>query len=144
MTLDDRELVFLAERLAEVLAPRLARRALVDAETLAGLLNVEREWVYEHAAELGARRLGDGPRPRLRFDVDEAIDRLTCLEVRKSAKPQTRTVEPVRRRRRSSPMGTGVPLLPIGDDGRVVRPARHERLLRGGSDGARATRQPGR
>lgn len=39
----------------------------VDAATLAAELSVERDWVYAHAEELGALRLG-GPRGRLRFD----------------------------------------------------------------------------
>jgi hypothetical protein len=39
----------------------------VDAATLAAELDVERDWVYAHAEELGALRLG-GPRGRLRFD----------------------------------------------------------------------------
>jgi hypothetical protein len=39
----------------------------VDAATLAAELAVERDWVYAHAEELGALRLG-GPRGRLRFD----------------------------------------------------------------------------
>lgn len=39
----------------------------VDASELAAELGVERDWVYSHAEELGAMRLG-GPRGRLRFD----------------------------------------------------------------------------
>lgn len=45
---------------------------LVTAATLAGLLGVSRDYVYEHATDLGALRLGDGPRARLRFDPDRA------------------------------------------------------------------------
>jgi hypothetical protein len=51
---------------------------LVDAATLAGELGVERSWIYEHARELHAIRLGSGPRARLRFDppaVRAALDR---------------------------------------------------------------------
>lgn len=50
-------------------------RALVDAAELAEHLGVERSFVYEHADALGAVRLGDGPKARLRFDVDEAASR---------------------------------------------------------------------
>jgi predicted DNA-binding transcriptional regulator AlpA len=39
----------------------------LDAKDVAKLLGVERDWVYEHADELGATRIGSGPRPRLRF-----------------------------------------------------------------------------
>ena len=45
---------------------------LVDAATLAGMLGVSRAYVYEHSGDLGALRLGDGPRARLRFDPDRA------------------------------------------------------------------------
>src|SRR5215217_4597789 len=41
---------------------------LVDAATLATILDVERDWVYAHARELQAVRLG-GKRGRLRFDL---------------------------------------------------------------------------
>ena len=36
---------------------------LVDAAVLARVLGVDREWVYEHADQLGAIRLGAGRRP---------------------------------------------------------------------------------
>jgi hypothetical protein len=42
-------------------------RRYVDAATLAAEFGVERDWVYAHAEELGALRLG-GPKGRLRFD----------------------------------------------------------------------------
>ena len=42
--------------------------ALIDAAEVARRLGVSREYVYDHAAELGAERLGTGPRARLRFD----------------------------------------------------------------------------
>jgi hypothetical protein len=41
---------------------------LIDAADVARMLGVTRGWVYEHATELGAIRLGSGTRPRLRFD----------------------------------------------------------------------------
>jgi hypothetical protein len=41
---------------------------LVDAATLAAILDVERDWVYAHARELRAVRRG-GKRGRLRFDL---------------------------------------------------------------------------
>lgn len=45
---------------------------LVDAQTLAVRLGVTRATVYAHADLLGARRVGEGARPRLRFDVAQA------------------------------------------------------------------------
>lgn len=74
----------LADAVVERLAPLLASRderphgELVDAATLARLLGVSRSSVYAHAAELGAQRLGDGPRARLRFDVEVARAAMGC------------------------------------------------------------------
>jgi hypothetical protein len=50
---------------------------LITANQVAAALCVSRDWVYEHASELGAIRLGSGRRPRLRFDprlVAQAIE----------------------------------------------------------------------
>ena len=50
------------------LSPRPSEStAWLDAQEVAQRLGVSREWVYEHADELGALRIGSGPRPRLRF-----------------------------------------------------------------------------
>jgi len=46
---------------------RGAARPWLDAQEVAQRLKMSREWVYEHAEELGASRIGSGPRPRLRF-----------------------------------------------------------------------------
>ena len=62
-----------ARRVVEVLheqglvQPRPKAIAWLDAAELAQQLGVTRTWVYQHADELGARRIGTGPRPRLRF-----------------------------------------------------------------------------
>jgi predicted DNA-binding transcriptional regulator AlpA len=42
---------------------------VLDAGEVAQLLGRERQWVYDHAADLGAFRFGDGPRARLGFDL---------------------------------------------------------------------------
>jgi hypothetical protein len=65
-----------ARRVVELLAdehatPSTAR--LLDAAHLAELLGVSRATIYDHAAELGAIRIGDGDRPRLRFDAETAL-----------------------------------------------------------------------
>jgi len=44
----------------------------VDAAELAAVLEVDRERVYEHGEQLGAIRLGDGP--RLRFEIRRAVE----------------------------------------------------------------------
>ena len=53
-----------------------AERACLTVSQVAGRYGVSRSWVYAHQRELGAMRLGSGPRARLRFDpkvVAEAI-----------------------------------------------------------------------
>jgi hypothetical protein len=87
---------------------------LVDAAEVARRFDVDRAWVYSHAAELGAVRLGDGPRPRLRFDLERVVRALTARASdrsgREAAKP---TAARNARRLRSRRTGTGVELLPI-------------------------------
>ena len=72
----------IAQRVAELLRPGSAAPEqpaptpqLLNAAQLARRLGVTRAWVYEHAEELGAVALGDGPKARLRFDpaVAEAV-----------------------------------------------------------------------
>jgi hypothetical protein len=46
------------------------------------MLGRDREWVYAHKADLGAFRLGDGPRARLGFDEHRIRDWLLSREVR--------------------------------------------------------------
>lgn len=79
LRLDPESIEALAQRLAELLAPPVEegpRRALISAEEVARWWGVGRRWVYDHADELGARRLGAGSRPRLRFDPDEVAEHL--------------------------------------------------------------------
>lgn len=67
-----------AERIAELAAAAVRRdppTRFLDAAATARMLSVERDWVYEHAEELGAVRLA-GPRGRLRFDRHEVCERL--------------------------------------------------------------------
>ena len=79
----------LAPRVADLVAERLASQAagttddgrrLVDAATLASELCVARAWVYEHREELGVVELGNGPKPRLRFDLEVARAATARLE----------------------------------------------------------------
>ena len=71
----------LAEAIADVLEERgllsppepPAGHVLTVAD-VATLLGRSRPWVYEHAAELGAFRFGNGPKARIGFDC-EAIER---------------------------------------------------------------------
>ena len=79
---------------------------LLTAAEVAERLHVSRAYVYEHASELGALRLGDGPKAHLRFDEDA----LACYTSKGSLgldNQQQRTSSSVatthkRRRRRST------------------------------------------
>ena len=55
---------------------------LVDARELAEGLGVSLDYVYAHAAELGAMRLGSGPKARIRFDLDRARQALEARSAR--------------------------------------------------------------
>lgn len=46
----------------------MSEEPLLTATEVAHRLSVARGWVYAHAGELGVVRIGEGPRPRLRFD----------------------------------------------------------------------------
>lgn len=69
-----------ARAVAEAVVDVLEERGLVtaassssrvlDAAEVAQLLGRERQWVYDHAGELGAFRYGDGPKARIGFDLD--------------------------------------------------------------------------
>lgn len=90
-----------AQRVLELIDQNQAKE-LVDAAELARVLGVEREWVYEHGERLGAIRLGNGSRPRLRFEIDRAVESFRRL----SADPRVvalggRPHTPVARPRRS-------------------------------------------
>jgi hypothetical protein len=74
---------------------------LLTAVEVAVRFNVDRSWVYAHANELGVIRLGNGPRPRLRFDAAVVAQRL--LPSPPAALPTSW----------SRGAATSVPLLPI-------------------------------
>jgi hypothetical protein len=63
-----------AARVVELLEQRDRRRAtgLVTAAEVAERLGVRKSWVYTNQQRLGAIRLGDGPKARLRFDLEQA------------------------------------------------------------------------
>lgn len=120
-TLSDADLealaVVLAEREGTPAATRQSGGALVDAAQVAAMLGVSRWWVYDHADELGAVRLGHGLRPRLRFDLERVAEAVTSRSG--SARSDTpanpgQERKPARRRRPRS--GTGPALLPIRGD----------------------------
>ena len=106
----------LAEAVARRVVELLQQRQTVSwltADEVAALLNVERSYVYEQAAKLGGRRLGDGPRARLRFRLEDVEAALPCLPSRGSEERVTRSTKPKQRRQRTTRLGTGAALLPV-------------------------------
>jgi hypothetical protein len=115
---DDDALDRLADLLAERLAVRLkgvapaAAEPLVDAAEIARLHGKTRTWVYEHAGELGAVRLGSGPRPRLAFSPARVAERLQKAEEPTRA-PLPEASRRRLRRQRAGRTATGAPLLHV-------------------------------
>lgn len=73
MTLDHEDIEAIAGRVAQLLKPSAQPdHGLLDPKELARELNVSVDSVYEHAVDLGVMRLGDGPKARLRFDLNTA------------------------------------------------------------------------
>lgn len=94
MALNDSEIEAVAARVVELLRSPQLSRELVDANEIARRFGVSRAFVYDHAEDLGAIRLGPGPRARLRFDPVE-VSRLLGDSGRKTnARPLPRKRAP--------------------------------------------------
>lgn len=93
----------IARRVVELLRDEQPQRTagLVDAAALARELGVERDWVYSHAADLGAIRLG-GPHGRLRFDLEIVRERLAGTEPSLWRPPKRAARRPASGRRKSA------------------------------------------
>lgn len=81
--LDPEAIELLALRISELLAENLGVRPstsragrMLSAAEVSEWWGLRRGWVYQHADELGAVRVGDGERPRLRFDPERVAERL--------------------------------------------------------------------
>jgi hypothetical protein len=57
----------IARKVVEIVDARSTTFGFVDARELAEELGVSIDYVYSHATELGAMRLGSGPKARIRF-----------------------------------------------------------------------------
>lgn len=86
---------------------------LLTAHEIAEALGVTRAWVYSHAQELGAIRLGTGPKPRLRFEVDLVAERLAARSVSEQSELQGPAPQRASRSPRVSRTGSSTDLLPI-------------------------------
>jgi predicted DNA-binding transcriptional regulator AlpA len=102
MMLSSQDIEVIAQRVAELIRdPAPAPVRYVDARRVAEVLGVDREWVYAHARQLGAVRLG-GPNGRLRFDLEHVRQALADKPVTESqpARPRGRRRPPRRGRAR--------------------------------------------
>jgi hypothetical protein len=108
VTLDAQDIEMLAARIVDLLrkGQPVGEPRFVDAATVARKLDVNRDWVYAHSAELGGVRLG-GEHGRLRFDLD-AIRRQLAAPAPKQA-PKPARARPRKPRQRGY---SGVDLLP--------------------------------
>jgi hypothetical protein len=111
----------LAERVAELVLERMGDTPatagsveLVDAAEIARRTGLTAATVRARADEFGAVRIGDGPRPRLRFDPERVDEAPTAGSTdKRSPEPEVPAQPTIRRRRRAARSGAGPELLPI-------------------------------
>jgi len=101
MTLDREDVEAIALRVAELLRPTVAI-GLVGVEEVVARFGASRSYVYEHANELGAIRLGDGPKARLRSDLEHVVETLSRTRAMEATPERTRRHVPGGRPRRGS------------------------------------------
>jgi len=115
----DRLADLVADRVADALAERQAHAVvaepapLLTAAQVAERFGVSPEWARDHADDLGAIRLGGGPRGRLRFDPDTVAE---ALAARPGSERSPAPDRPLggRKTMRARPVDAdGCPLLPI-------------------------------
>lgn len=106
-----------ARRVIELLGEERADNGAVDLLSTAEVarrFGVTPSYVYEHAEGLGAIRLGDGPRARLRFDPEKVAEKLSACSLSKGSEAaESRTAKPKTPRRRRRLSGAEPNLLPI-------------------------------
>jgi hypothetical protein len=94
------------EAIADRVAAKLRRPVtigLIEAEELAELLGVSRDWVYANKRRLGAIAIGEGERPRLRFDVERVRAVIAGGEAGGQPRPEAPARRRTRRARESTP-----------------------------------------
>ena len=132
----------LAARVVEMLAGQLQTPAnstrrpgrLLSATEVSEWWGVRRSWVYQHADQLGAIRIGDGERPRLRFDLEQVARHLNQPSPR-APRPAPATTP---RRRRSQRIRADSPRLAFRVDPELLSPGTNTEMA------GRRTNAPGR
>jgi len=118
VALSDQSVEAVAQKVVELLlrsefGGEGAPAPLLTPSELARHLGRTREWVYEHADELGAARVGEGPKPRLLFDPRVVNERLRLKQAPALKRlPLSPTPDP--QRPPSAMPVTATELLPIG------------------------------
>jgi hypothetical protein len=90
------------EQMRDVLRPQ-PWFGLADAAEVARRLRVRENWVYAHSDELGAIRLGDGEKARLRFDLERVARAVGVIESERDGRAAGRP--------RTHGLPAGVPLI---------------------------------
>jgi hypothetical protein len=101
--LDGASIEAIAQRVADLLRGEDMAGELIDTAEVARRFGVSRDWVYANADRIGAVRMGDGPKARLRFDPERVREALAAQGTVSAGNGSERP----RRRRRS------VDLLPV-------------------------------
>jgi hypothetical protein len=109
MRLEPEDIEAIAERVVERLTQESRPRVgigLATAAEVAELYGVSVSWVYANKRRLGAVLLGDGPKARLRFDLEHVAEAI-------GARARARKMPPPRRRGRprKSELPPGVELI---------------------------------
>jgi hypothetical protein len=91
----------IAERVAEKLRSDGFGR-YGDAHAVCARFGVSPDFVYAHAVRLGAIRLGEGPKARLRFDLAEVERRLSGNAPATKSEPPPRARRAGRRKQRNA------------------------------------------
>lgn len=86
-TLTEADVDAVAQRVVEILRGTRHAPVWLTAQEVGSQFGLSAAWVREHADQLGAVRLGGGPRPRLRFDASAVREALTAFSPRKGSVP---------------------------------------------------------
>jgi hypothetical protein len=105
--LDSESVEAVARRVVELLTGDTAS-GLIDAAELARRMGVSRDWIYRNRERLGAVRVGDGKRARLRFNPA-----IACSQGKRSPVEEAPAQREKPRGRPRARTGTNVDLLPI-------------------------------
>lgn len=107
--LDDASIAAIARQVADLLGREIESPVFVKASEVSRRFGVSLDYVYRHADELGVIKLGDGPKPRLRFDPSVVAECLSGFQDVEIEKPQGAKMRAVRCAR-------SIDLLPINGE----------------------------